>query len=62
MKLRGYTNSSDWHPITLLAMMADRNCWYCGLSWREWKLSASYDWYDGPLFQLWVGPFWITLS
>jgi len=24
--------------------------------WREWGFSLTYDWYDGPFWQLWLGP------
>lgn len=62
MKLQGFTDSQDWHPLTLLSMMADRECWECGVFWREWRLEASYTWYDGPLFHVYIGPLWIGLS
>lgn len=62
MKLFGKTDSADWHPLTLLAMMADRHAWQCDIEWREWKLSAEYVWYDGPLFFVCIGPLWIGLS
>lgn len=62
MRLRGYTDSTDWHPLTLLAMMKDRNAWQFGVTWREWRIGLDYTWYDGPIFQLCVGPFWVALS
>lgn len=62
MRLRGSTDSADWHPLTLWAMLTDPSTWDGGVTWREWKLDALYAWYDGPIFQLRVGPFWIALT
>ncbi|MBR2686694.1 MAG: hypothetical protein IKE42_02485 [Aquamicrobium sp.] len=62
MKLRGETDPEDWHPSTLIATMADRSCWHGGVSWRKWRLHYAYGWYDGPVWQLQVGPFRLSLS
>lgn len=61
MKLRGYTDTSDWHPITLFSMMADRKCWHCGWT-RDWRFGANYTWYDGPMWHLLIGPFWVAIA
>lgn len=61
MKLRGNTDGSDWHPLTLWSMLKDPACWDGGVTWREWRLSFDYTWYDGPIFRLRVGPFWVGL-
>lgn len=61
MKLRGNTNTDDWHPMTFLSMMLDRRCWNCGVTLKEWRLRWTYTWYDGPIWQLEVGPFWVAL-
>lgn len=49
------------HIRTLWWMTRRRECWDVGLYWREWKLSARYTWYDGPIYQLWLGPLVIAL-
>ena len=61
MKLKGFTDSQDWHWRTLVAMLADPKTWECGATWREWAFDASYTWYDGPIFQVRIGPFWAAL-
>lgn len=62
MRLRKLTDSEDWHPATFFHMAMDRDLWSCGVTWREWRLSALYTWYDGPIFQVRIGPFWVCLS
>ena len=50
------------HLRTIWWMMRRRECWYVGLLWREWKLSAMADWYDGPIYQIWIGPLVVALD
>lgn len=61
MKLKGFTDTADWHPRTLLAMACDPSAWDCGATWKEWHLRFDYAWYDGPIFQWRAGPFWVCL-
>jgi len=62
MRLRGYTDSTDFHLITLVAMMLDRDAWSCEWTWTEWRLSVGYIWYDCPMFYLQIGPLWVGLD
>ena len=62
MKLRGFTDIQDWHWRTLLWMLIRPEHWDGGVTWREWRLSFDYTWYDGPIFQLCIGPFWFGLA
>lgn len=62
MRFRGYTDSEDWNIRTLISMAFDRQCWACGATWREWSLRADYTWYDGPIWQVCVGPFWVAIG
>ena len=61
MRLRGDTSTDDWNPLTLFWMMARRKCWHFDFDLKEWRLRADYTWYDGPIFQLWVGPLCVWL-
>ena len=61
MKFKGYTDTSDWNVSTLLSMASDPNLWMFGATWREWRFGFDYVWYDGPIFQLRVGPFWASV-
>lgn len=56
------TGPDGWTFETLWWMMRRREYWHCGTTWTEWRLSALYTWYDGPIFQVRVGPFWVCLS
>lgn len=62
MRLRGYTDTEDWSIQTLLWMMARRECWWFSFDLKEWRLRADYTWYDGPIWQLWVGPACVTIA
>lgn len=61
MKFSGYTDSVDFHWRTLLAMACDRSCWNGSIDWRDWGFGFDYTWYDGPIFQLRLGPIWLGL-
>ncbi len=62
MRFRGYTDSDAWNIQALLWMMAKGEYWHAGVTWKEWGLSASYTWYDGPIWQVCIGPFWISIA
>lgn len=62
MRLRGYTDTDDYNLITLLSMMKDRDYWASGFDWKDWRLRWTYDWYDGPIWQLWIGPLWVSVA
>lgn len=55
MRFSGYTDPDDWHWMTLVWMVLSPWCWNFELT-RRWRLSFHYFWYDGPIFQLCVGP------
>lgn len=59
MRLRGYTSTDDWNPQTLLWMACRREYW--NFDWAEWRFRFDYTWYDGPIFQFWIGPAVFTL-
>jgi hypothetical protein len=61
VKIKGFTESQDWNWRTLLWMLRRPECWDGGVTWREWGVGFDYTWYDGPIFQLRVGPFWFGL-
>jgi hypothetical protein len=64
MRLRGNTSTDDWNPITLLWLIWHEGyrCYECGYSSREWRLGFMYTWYDGPIWQFEVGPFWVAIG
>lgn len=61
MKFKGLTDTEDYHWETLLWCM-----WYGEYYFEftpdEWHVKAIYDWYDGPFWVLWIGPFYMVLS
>lgn len=61
MKFSGFTDVEDYNIRTLLWMMARRECWWCGIS-KDWSFTAGYFWYDGPHWQIRVGPFWVHIG
>lgn len=62
MKLTSYTGTDDYNIRTLFSMMADRDYWTAGVDWKDWRLIWTYTWYDGPIWQLIVGPFWVSVA
>lgn len=36
------------------------NHWDVGWTWREWKWAAGRTYYDGPIWYLRLGPFWLA--
>ena len=62
MKFSGYTDTEDWNIQTLLWMMRQRGAWDGGVDCKDWRLSAFYTWYDGPIWQVCVGPFWVAIG
>jgi len=63
MRLRGLTHTRDYNLRTLLWFAARPRYWSCGADMRDWKLFEwLYDWYDGPIWQLRVGPLWVCVS
>lgn len=62
MRLRGYTDPDDWNVRTLFDMVWRPGCWNGGIDWKDWRWSALYTWYDGPIWQVHVGPAWIAIG
>lgn len=62
MKFKGYTNAEDWNIQTLIWMMVRREYWSGGTDWKDWRLFAGYTWYDGPIWSVCIGPFWVCIS
>jgi hypothetical protein len=62
MRWRGNTGIDDWNPITLLWMMTRRECWHCGIDWKDRRWGGFYTWYDGPMWHVFIGPLWIAIS
>lgn len=63
MRLRGYTDADDWTLRTFLAVARHPSSWDFAYWPRDpWRLSASYFWYDGPNWQVLVGPFALTIG
>jgi hypothetical protein len=50
------------HVRTLWWMSRRRECWFSRIYWRDWRWSITYDWYDGPIYQVWLGPLVIALD
>lgn len=61
MKLKGLTDTDDYHWSTLLWAMRHGE-WLCGTQWSAWHLSWEYVWYDGPNWSLQLGPVWVALD
>lgn len=59
MRLRGDTSTDDWNLQTLFWMACRSEYW--NLDWAEWRFRFDYYWYDGPIFQFWIGPAVFTL-
>ena len=62
MRFRKLTDAEDFNIRTLIWMAKRPEYWDVMWTWREWRLEARYDYYDGPLWQVRIGPLCILLS
>lgn len=55
-RLRSFVPHKEPDLSVLFWMMRKRECWGFAFDIKCWRLRCDYVWYDGPNWQLWVGP------
>lgn len=57
---RKYTDTEGWLWITFFHVARHRKAWCWGM--KEWSFGFYYDWYDGPIWRLDIGPFYVAIG